>query len=420
MPFARAEDGSLLQLNTDSDNWAALQAFCDAHHSVLLPDGRYPISKTLNAKNAGFELSGKGMEATTLLLNAETNGPVVGWGANGLWAGSSGYGQADFVKLSRMTLETQSTLSTNSKCLWIVNGDDATLRKVRAKGAVYEGFVNGSNVKRTSCYDIEAVECGNGDAVLFPRTTAGINMTGIDQLIDGFRTINCGQGVECGNTRETFRRGLITDDGSHPLGPRLGITIGNSVYGVYQTTIEQCTVSGYATAVSCTNVNGRLAAVTVKNNRLYGAFEFTGGALNNVVPHPDQGPTTEGSFLIDNEIVMDTLGNGPVLYNAGNVNNGGLFGREPMTIARNTIRILNEVAYTTPVFGYAGRIDGTQLLYGNFVTGLATYPSRGDVQSFTFGANGAVAGFPALSYYSNIAFDGFNKSRAWKMNIEGA
>lgn len=420
MPFARAEDGSLLQLNTDSDNWAALQAFCDAHHSVLLPDGRYPISKTLNAKNAGFELSGKGMEATTLLLNAETNGPVVGWGANGLWAGSSGYGQADFVKLSRMTLETQSTLSTNSKCLWIVNGDDATLRNVRAKGAVYEGFVNGSNVKRTSCYDIEAVECGNGDAVLFPRTTAGINMTGIDQLIDGFRTINCGQGVECGNTRETFKRGLITDDGTHPLGPRLGFTIGNSVYGVYRTTVENNTVIGYPTAVSCTNVNGRLAAVTIQRNHLYGAVEFSGGALNNVVPHPDQGPTTEGSFIIDNEIIMDTLLYGPVLYNGGNVSNGGLFAREPLTIARNNLRILSEVAYTSPVFSYAGLMVGTCLLYGNAVYGLSHAPSRGDVQTFSFGANLSTPGCPALSYYGNIPIDHNGRYRTWVANIEGA
>lgn len=418
MPDARAEDGSTLTIYPDTDNWSALQSFCDAHTAILFPDGNYPVSKCVNWKT-GSEGVGRGMEATGFRMIGATGEPVFGLGGAGRWASSSGYGPATDVTLRGLTLYQTDQSSANCKCLFV--NDEChrfTGRNLRFQGSYYEGVVAGSNCIVVSLYDIEAIDCGNGGSA-YTLSTAGINATAVDLTIDGFLCRGCGQGVETGNTRVTVRNGTIVSPGVGT--PSLGINIGSSGYGVYQTTVENVLVSGYIAALTTGNGIGRLAAVTIQNCDFDGTVTFQGGVLNNSVHHAHEGPDTEQSYFLNNIIRIAGLSSGPFTYNEGPTPHvpPGVLGREPLIIRGNRF-YYDSTPQTTPTIGFAGEISAVCLVDQNFIYGLAASPSRGDVASFTNGSNPPIAGMPNLTVRNTWAFDLNGRSRSFSIQREGA
>ncbi len=424
MSYARAEDGSRLRLYHDSDNWSAFQTFIDAHSSILIPAGHWTFSKPINLGGKRYEFVGRGATATTLHNIGTFGGPVLGVGAYGTYAGSAGYGDANGTVVRGMTLQQDDETTAHCKCLYVLGADDFVGENIRVRDSSYEGIVSGSGLHRITFRNIEAWDCGNGGPA-YTLSTAGINATSIDLLIEDFITLRCGQGVETGNTRVTLRRGLVTRRGEGL--PSLGINIGSSVFGVYETTIEDCTVLGYDAPFGCGSGNGRIASVTFRRNIAKDAgvaaaanLSFMGGILNNTVPHADQGPTTGHSYIIDNEFYVTRPTNGCIGYSSGITDTNGLFGREPLTIARNKIFFDLAEESTAPVFFFAGEIIAPVELIDNEIHGLDAAPSRGDVQSFTLLGNPTVPGFPTLTYAGNVAYKRDGRTRNMVINIAGA
>jgi hypothetical protein len=421
---ARTETGLKAKLHPDADNWAALQGLLDVSTHLTLPAGTWPIHQTLNIGNTAKTIQGQGVERTTLWLTADFAGPTIGIGGAGRWPGSESYGAADGCNLFGLTARTSASASANCKCVFLNGGDDFLMDKVRVRGSAYEGIVTGSDIHRVTLRNIEAWDCGNGGPA-YTLSTAGINATSIDLLIEDFRTLRCGQGVETGNTRVTVRRGVVSNPGSGL--PSLGINIGSSVYGVWRTSVEDCTIDGYDTALSCGSGNGRIAGVYFRRNTIHdlGAGEspitFFGGTLNNTVPHPDQGPTTEGSEITDNTIYIHTPHQGTIGYNGGPVDVGGVNAREPLTITGNEIYfdLADPSLQTAPVIYFAGKILGDCIVRNNRIFGLPEAPSRGDIASFTNNDNPAVQGFPNLSTYGNYTFKPDSRERSPYVRIEG-
>lgn len=414
MPYARAEDGSRVELSTSADNWAPLQAFLAAHTSIQLPAGRFPLSQTLNIVNGGTTLTGRGVEGTTLSLSIPFAGPVIGIGGQGTWAG--GYPPANGVTLRGLTASMEVDASPQCKCIYNAGGNDFLVERCRVVGSPYEGIVSSSFSKRITLRDFEARNCGNG-GIYYGLTTAGINCTSIDQLVDGFRCVGCGQGVECGNTRQVFRNGIITD----PTVGGFGINVGSSVAGVYDTTIEYCTVRGYSSAIVCGNGNGRLAKVIVRHVDVDGFISFAGGKTANVVPHPDEGPDTYGSEISYNRVrIAAATDSGAIGYVSGINFSDSLYGREPLNILHNEITIDEHVAGTTPIIYFGGNISAACQLYANNINGIDSSPSRGDVASFSNLGNTAIPGIPNLVYGGNRAFNRNGAERALTYRIEGA
>ena len=425
MSEARAEDGSTIPLFASSDNWALLQAFVDAHTSIHLPAGDWWLSRPLNIGNAAKELVGSGVEGTTLRNVGTYGGPVVGIGGDGRWTGSAGYGRADGTIIRGMTLWQEDETTANCKCLFIETADDVLVENLRVRGSSYEGIVSGSNLFDITFRDIEAWDCGNGGPA-YALSTAGINATSIDLLIEDFRTLRCGQGVETGNTRVTVRRGVVSEPGAGL--PSIGINIGSSVYGVWRTAVEDVVISGYDSAVITGSGNGRLAGVYLRRLTIYedgvegtSPITFGGGALNNTVPHADQGPTTEGSIIEDCNIYITSPHNGGIGYNSGVVDNDGLYGREPLVMRRNKVYMdLDDPSeQTAPIYFVAGEVGAVVGVYENEVHGLPEGPSRGDLATFTNGLNVAIPEMPTLGYSGNLAFNASGARRSFDVLIEG-
>jgi hypothetical protein len=426
--FARAEDGSTVELVPGSDNWARLQTFIDAHTSIYLPAGRWQISRTLNLRS-GREITGCGVEATTIDLAWPFPGPVIAMGGNGSWQGSQGYGRADGVTLrgfrvlmSFTHLEAHNAAAGYTFCKTILNdlGDDFTACNIRVEGTPYEGFTVGSTSKRATLRHIESINCGNGGPAR-SLPVAGVNPCAIDTLIDGFVVRRCGHGIESGNTRVTIRNGLITEPGTDGIG--VGIVIGSSSLGVYRTTVEDCVVRGYNSSMGAGNgSNGRLAGVTFQRNDVDGGIGFTGGKMTNNVVLPDegdgppnQGPDTEGSYIIDNVIRVNSPLSGSVIaYHSGLADTNGLYGREPLTIARNRILFgfSNPALMTNAVpIGFYGKIGAACVVEGNVISGLSAAPSNGDIRNETVHANPTIPLMPNLSVRANLSLNASGSRR---------
>lgn len=407
MSYASVEDGTRVELDPYSDNWARLQALLDAHTSIFVSDGVFPISKCLNVKQ-GTTLQGKGVEATTFRIQGENGEPVVGLGGDGLWASSTGYGQADGVTLRGFTAFQTDDSNTVAKVIFNNWGDDFLVENVRIQGGFYEGITLGNNIRSAVIRNFEAWDCGNGGDADPSRSRSGINSGAIDCLIEDFVCRGCGQGVEIGGTRVVLRRGTIVE----PSGaePSIGVNIGSTTWGIYQVTVEDCLVRGYPASIGCGNGSGRLAAVTMHRNDVDGAMGFSGGALDNVVPHPDEGPTTEGSFILDNVIRVNGMQGEPLIYNTGPADLDGLYGREPVTIRGNKF-LYDGTAQSAPMIGFAGEISAACIVEFNNSYGLDDSPLRGDVASFVNGSNFPIPGMPSLVVLGNVAYNQAGVSR---------
>lgn len=414
MSQAVSETGETVELYPDSDNWPALQPFLVAHRYVVLPAGVWPIHQTLNIVRHGTVLLGRGVDATMLDLVAPFAGPVIGGGGQGTWAG--GYPAADGVSIIGLTAKTSIDASAQCKCIYNAAGDDMLIENVRVRGSRYEGVVSASPNKRVTLRSVEAWDCGNGGD-FYSLSTAGVNATSIDLLVEDFVCIRCGQGVETGNTRVVVRKGLVTDPG--PGRPSIGVNVGSSGMGVYDTTVESVVVRGFEAAIGCGNGIGRLAKVVFRNNDVDGPIGFAGGTLNNNVPHADEGPSVYGSEIVENVIRLPS-NVGAIGYNSGVVDNGGLFGREPLRVERNTIVVEDGVAGTNPLIFFAGKIAAECKVYDNVVYGLDGPPSRGDLASYTLLSNPTIAGMPNLHYGGNLAYGRDGRSRGFLVEIEGA
>lgn len=421
MPYeARAEDGSKAQLYPDSDNWQTLQDFCSAHTAVQLPDGVWNLSRTLNLPPGFRSLRGRGVDSVTLMRNGVWNGPVIGLGGSGRWGG--GLAAAANVTIAGMTVWQTDTSNTNNKCIWTEGGDNLLVEQVRVRGSIYEGIVAGSSVDGVTVRNFEAWDCGVGDAILFPRSIAGINCTNRNLLCEDFVCLRCGQGIEGGNSPAgTFRRGLIVGPNPTGLGPSLGINIGSTGRGIYRLTVEDVVVRGYDTSVALgPNGIGRLCGCTLQRCDCDGGISFSGGIADNLVPgQPGEGPDTEGSFILDNILRINGLSDDAFLYNTGPNDHYAIFGREPVTFARNTV-YYDGTPQTTPTFGFAGGIEAACVVKENFSYGLNAAPTRGDVASFTSGSNPAVPGMPNLTVKGNFVFNVAGAYRQQSIKIEGA
>jgi hypothetical protein len=428
---ARAEDGSTCKLYSNQDNWAALQSFVDAHTTIQLPAGEWWISKCLNLKNNSQTLAGRGADNTTLKRISSVGGPVVGIAGDGAWEGSSGYGRADNITVRKLSLWQTDESTTNCKCFFNNDGDNLLLENLRVIGSSYEGIVSGSNCAYVRLSHIEAWNCGNGGPA-YALSTAGINATSDQLIIEDFRTVGCGQGLETGNQHIVIRRGHISSPGAGS--PQKGINIGSTGHGVYDVVIEDCIISGYDSAFGCGNGIGRLCGIFFRRNKIYdegdgaAAVEFMGGLENNLVTGEQnrfEGPDLYGSEITDNEFYISAPHSESIIYNTGpaNIGNPNVHGREALLVARNKITYVSgdTSLQTSPIIGFAGNITGNITVQDNKVYGMPAAPSRGDLQTYTNNQNASIPGMPNLSYARNYAFDTNGKRlRSFVVNIEGA
>ena len=405
MSHARAEDGTVIDLLPDTDNWPLLQALCDAHTSVYIPPGTWPLTQPLNLRT-GFYLQGAGVEQTTIIRKGTFGGPIIGLGGEGRWPGSGAYGQANGVVVRGLELfQTDTQGGTNP--FFNNDGNNLLVQNVRVRGCSYEGLISGSNCQYVTLRDVEAWDCGNGGPA-YSQSTAGLNATSVDLLIDGFKILRCGQGIETGNTRVTVQNGYIGQPGVGA--PSLGVNIGSTGYGVYQVTVQNVVLDQMGTGIEVGNGIGRLCAVTIQNNTVYTpatngvGIEFAGGIATNSVHTPNEGPDTQGSFILNNTIHVLNPMNGAIGYNTGTVNNGGVLGREPLTIAGNAIlfQLPDPTLQGAPAIYFAGMILASVKCRQNTIDGLPNAPPRGDLASFTLISNPAVPGFPTLDNRSLI------------------
>lgn len=421
MSFAVAEDGSQCELHAYSDNWSAFQTFVDAHSSIFIPAGDWWFSRPVNVGNRAYELTAPSVEATILRNVGAFGGPVLGIGAAGTYAGSAAYGPADGTIVRGMTLWQQDESTAHCKCLYNIGASEFTAENIRVRGSSYEGIVSGSDLSGVTLRNIEAWDCGNGGPA-YTLSTAGINATSVDLLIEDFVTLRCGQGVETGNTRVTVRRGLVTSPGSGE--PSIGVNVGSSVYGVWRTTVEDVTISGYDSAMQVGNGVGRIAGVYLRRLKIYddgvegiSPITFSGGTLDNTVPHSDQGPTTEGSYIEDCELHITAPHQGGIGYNSGIVDNSGLYGREPLVIQRNMVymELDDPSEQTAPILFVAGEVGAAVDMFDNQIFGLPTAPIRGDIATFTNVANPVVPNMPTLTIRGNIAYGTNGRSRPFSI-----
>lgn len=419
MSFAVAEDGSRLDLVSDADNWSALQSFCDAHTSIQFSEGVILLSRTLNVKPGSVSWRGRGPDSTTFRRAGAFNGPVVGVGLLGRIP--SGYAAAPSFTLADMTVWQTDDSNSNNKCIWNETGDDFLVQGVRVRGSAYEGIVAGSDVVNVTLQDFEAWDCGNG-GVAYPLTTAGINCTNRNLVCEDFVTLRCGQGIECGNSPAgVFRRGTVLGPGTNT--PSLGCNIGSTGRGVYRLTIEDVTFRGYPQSIQVGNNGiGRLCGVTIQRCDVDQAISFSGGLVDNLVPgQPGEGPSIEGSFILNNAIrISEANTQASILYNTGpSAGVYDVYGREPLTIRGNSVYYASQVQ-TTPTISFAGKIVANCIVEGNRFYGLTVAPSRGDIASFASGSNPSIPGMPNLSQSNNIAYDLTGRSRLLSVKIEGA
>jgi hypothetical protein len=429
---ARNENGDKAKLYSDADNWSALQSLLDGSTHITLPVGNWPISRTLNGGRWSQFIQGQGVERTTLRQYGDYAGPVVGFGGGTAWSTGTNYVGAQGMQIQGLTLHQQSQAS-GTNCFqatyqeaFVGESDHLTIRNVRVRGSRIEGIVVASDLHHVLLSDVEAWDCGN-DAPVTGNSTAGINATSQDTIIEKFRCVRCGQGVETGNTNVTVRKGVVSDPG--PGLPSLGINIGSASWGVYNTVVEDCVIAGYDSGIVVGNGIGRLSRVIVRRNIIRdastegaGSITFAGGQEVNNVVHPDQGPDTYGSEISDNEMDIFTTHNGVILYNTGPSPVYEYAGREPLSILRNIIRfnLADPSQQGAPVIGFAGKIVADCLVEGNQIYGLPDAPVRGDVQSYTSGTNQAVQGFPNLRVVGNNAWVLNNRLRSFSTRIEGA
>lgn len=410
-------DPRSVEIFPDADNWQALQDLWTGCTSITLPPGRWPIYQTFNMRSART-LAGQGVDQTTLVMVGGFAGPTLGLGGQGTWP--SGFLAAPNATIRGLTVEQTVNSSTNNKCIWSEGGDNLLVDNVRVKGSSYEGIVTSSNLDGVTVRNFEAWDCGNGGPAYF-LSTAGINCTSRNQLVENFRTLRCGQGVEGGNSRnEIFRKGVILGPGTAT--PSLGVNIGSTGRGIYQVTVEDVTVRGYDSSISMgPNGIGRLCGCIVQRCDVDKGINFSGGQMTNAVPgQPGEGPDTEGSFILNNIVRINGLSDASILYNTGPSSPSyDVYGREPLTIRGNSF-YYDGTPQTTPSIGFAGKIVATCVVEGNFLYGLNAAPSRGDIASFTSGSNPAIPGMPNMTYRGNIAFNRSGMSRPFSAKIEGA
>lgn len=304
---------------------------------------------------------------------------------------------------------------------------DFTAENFRCSGSKYEGIVVSSSVVGCSLRNFEVWDCGNGGSS-YAFSTAGMNATCARLTVEDFRIKGCGQGVETGNSYVVVRRGHISQPG--PGLPSLGINIGSSVYGVWDTVVEDNVIIGYDTAIGAGNGIGRLSGVIIRRNTIYddgGVDEtqaapigFAGGETTNTVQHENQGPDIYGSEITDNEIHVSIPHQGAISYNSS-PNQDGTWGREPLLIARNRIYMEGVSSEQThPIVNFAGEVSGDCIVDGNEFFGLDDPPDRGDIQSNSLTGNAAIPGMPNLTVRNNFAYKTNGTQRAIELNIEGA
>lgn len=406
MPRAVGDTGHYAELS-DYDalsNYNELHQLILSSNEVTFPRGRWPVSQTLET-GGGFTRSFRGYGVSrTELVCVGGNGPVIGVAGN--WNGSIQYLPIDGFSIRGITLTMTVDNHKDNNCLFVHNYcNDVTVERVRAVGSPYEGFVIGGIVDRVLLKDIEAWDCGHGGAH-FSTVTAGINPVSSNTVIDGFVCLRCGQGVESGQYVVTVKNGLITDP-PNVVGP-IGVNIGSNNYGIYFTVLDNIRIYGYGNAIQIgPNALGRSSRVIVQNCITDGAIFFAGGkTVNNVPLPPNEGPDTYGSQIIDNVIYVNNTNNGTCIYTGGINLADAVFGREPLTIARNRVyySLSNPSANTSPVFGFGGNISGNCLVEDNLVYGLDAPPQRGDVQSFSVQSNPTIPGMPNLTVRNNRSF----------------
>ena len=434
---ARNENGVKAKLYPDADNWAALQTLLDVSTHVTLPAGEWPISRTLQMGQRRQAVQGQGVGRTTLRLYTNYGGPVIGIGAGTRWSPTdTNYFGATGMMVRGLTLHQQST-AAGANCLYVsdqpvygVNEcNELKVYEVRVRGAAYEGIVAASSIRDAHLKNIEAWDCGNGGPA-YALSTAGINATCGGLILEDFRTLRCGQGVETGNSNVIVRRGVITEPGAGT--PGIGVNIGSTGWGIYDVEISDCKIYGYDSAIAVGNGIGRLTSIRILRNLIHdeGAgnspIEFQGGQTANGVANPFAGPdlSAEGSFIEDNVFEVSSPHQGAISYNTGpaDLGNPNVYGREKLTVRGNIIRFVSgdTSLQTNPLIGFAGNITGDCLVTRNRVYGLPTAPSRGDVQSYTNNQNAAVQGMPNLSVYGNDAYLSTDRLRDFSVRIEGA
>lgn len=426
--YAISDNGNRVPLDPDGDNWERLQDLLDNSSHVTLPVGIWNISRTLNIGNSPRTLRGYGPERTKLVLNEQFPGPVIGISGDGRWQGSESYEIADNVSIFGIHFHQMSQENTLTQCIFCNDGDYFTVERCKVSGTRYEGIIApGNNVNIRS---FVAQNCGNGwydypdpDDIpvdnYYYLSTAGINSTAIDLLVDGFVCIGCGQGVETGNTRVEIRNGTIIEPGIGE--PHYGVNVGSSSSGIFLTKVSNVIIRGYDSAIQVgPNGLGRLSGVTVEYCDVDGMINFSGGKHDNNVSHPDEGPDTYGSFIRGNKVTVTTSFTSSPIGVSDGLNTDGLYGREPLQITDNEIVYENDSPGDIPVIGFAGKITADMLLENNIIRGISSAPSRGDIASFSLSENPVVPGFPTLEIGNNLAYNASGFTRALSIKIEGA
>lgn len=417
MSAATGDTGLSVELYPDADNFDALQSLVHGSTEVRLPAGRWPIRKTLNT-GLGFArvFRGYGAESTELVCTGGT-GPVLGVASQGTWPEVVNYLPFDGFRLYGMTLTMTVDNAKNNNCLFVNNFcNDIEVSHSRAKGSPYEGFVIGGIIRNVWLHDIEAWDCGLGGAH-FATATSGINPVSSDTILEDFVCLRCGQGVETGQQNVIVRRGTITAPGGGS--PSLGVNIGSNNYGIYNTSISGVRVFGYANAFQIgQNGLGRLSRVSISGCETDGGISFAGGkATNNVTLDPPftQGPDLYGSQIVDNIIRVNAPNNGTIIYGSGINLADSVYGREALTIARNTIYydLENPALNTSPIIGFGGNVSGSCLVESNWIYGLDEAPQRGDVASFSVINNPTIPGMPNLAVRGNWAYNLAGRSRTF-------
>jgi len=397
MSFAVGSLGGKVKLHEGVDNWAGLDYLVDTDPHVTLPAGEWFISRGLNISGT---LQGQGVTQTTLRQTGSHGSPTIGAGGNGRWAGSEGHMPVDGVRIFGLTVwQDDHSAPGNSSAIFINDEcNDIIVRNVRVQNSAYEGIVVGALCGDVLIENFEAFDCGGGSA-LDTRARAGINAVSHDTIIQDFVVRGCGQGVEAGYSDVVIRRGLVTEpDGAMPS---YGLNIGSHSCGVYNLSIDRVKVNGYENSAVIGNVLGRLARVIVTACEFDGCVTFYGGKHDNNIPTAEQGPDTYGSEFVGNTWYVRTPNAGPFVYYGGTVDDGGLYGREPLLLQSNKVYYGGGWRPNPPTWGFAGKIPASIEMRDNVEFGLDLGPERGSIASFTLQANPAIPGMPNLVLRNN-------------------
>jgi hypothetical protein len=425
MSWVVGSEGARAKLRQDVDNQPAIQSVYDASNETRIPPGTWTIHSTVNM-TANKTIVGHGVERTTVKLVNDYPGPVFGLRGDGRWPNGRAAACPN-VTVKGLTLWQTSNVSVACKVFWSY-GDYLTLRNMRFRGGSYEGLYAGDVGLRAN--DIEAWDCGNGGPA-YSNSTSGLNIFGHDGVIDGFRCIGCGQGVETGRSQMTWRNGVIASPGGGT--PSLGINIGSNALGIYWTTIENCVINGYATGIQAgPNGIGRHSRLIVRNNDIYLSDEqaagvwFAGGKTTNTVSgsfdNPYEGPDTYGSEISGNNIYITEPASAAIIYHTYPNEPTGVYGREPATISGNNIyfQLADPASQIGGVIVFGGKVSADCLVANNNIHGLPYGTGGGDIRSASITGNEAIPGMPKLSMRGNNAYGLDGRLRDLFINIEGA